>query len=210
MRREKDLRKELENLMTREEIMWAQKARSDWIVQGDRNAKYFQTIIKQRRVRNRILQIKTADGSTTEDMNVIENTLVDHFRKQYEEAKTKPIQGLMKELETLPIPKIDTQQQSHLDSPLFDAEIEMAVYQLGPHKALGPDGIPAFFYQKYWDIVRQDILNSVHAFFHLGSLFPLSVISLPWSLRLVSLRRSHTSNPLAFAMLLTKLSPKSW
>lgn len=71
---------------------------------------------------------------------------MDHFRKQYEEAETKPIQDLMNKLETLLIPKIDTQQQSQFDRLLSDAEIEMAIYQLGLHKAPGPDGRLAFFH----------------------------------------------------------------
>ena len=40
------------------------------------------------------------------------------------------------------------------------------MFQLGPRKALGPDGIPAFFYQEFWDIVRNDVFRIVHAFFH--------------------------------------------
>ena len=43
---EKELREDIENLMTREEIMWAQKARCEWIVNGDRNSRYYRTITK--------------------------------------------------------------------------------------------------------------------------------------------------------------------
>lgn len=138
----------------REEIIRAQKARSDWIVQGDRSTKYFQTVVKQRRAQSRILHLKTVDGNTTKDLKVIESTLVEHFRNQYAEVETKSIQTLMKELATLAIPKIDQHQQSYLYSLVTDAEIEKAVYQLGSHKAPGPDGIPAFFYKEYWSIVK--------------------------------------------------------
>ena len=41
LRNEKLLREDIENLMDREEIKCAQKARSNWIIQGDRNTKYF-------------------------------------------------------------------------------------------------------------------------------------------------------------------------
>nr|POE75248.1 line-1 retrotransposable element orf2 protein [Quercus suber] len=140
--------------MIRDKIIRAQKARSDWIVQGDRNTKYFQTVVKQRRAQSRILHLKTVDGNTTKDLKVIESTLVEHFRNQYAEVETKSIQTLMKELATLPIPKIDQHQQSYLNSLVTDAEIEKAVYQLGPHKASGPDGIPDFFYKEYWSIVK--------------------------------------------------------
>ena len=76
-------REELEILLHREEMMWAQKARCNWIILGDRNTKYFQTIVKLRRARNRILQLRTEDGSVIEDQKGIENLLVDHFQKSY-------------------------------------------------------------------------------------------------------------------------------
>ena len=80
VKKERDLRIDLENLMEREELMWAQKARSNWIIQGDRNAKFFQTVVKQRRARNRILQLKTENGNLTEDLNEIESMLVTYFK----------------------------------------------------------------------------------------------------------------------------------
>ena len=53
---------------------------------------------------------------------------------------------------------------------MTDEEIVWAVHQLNPHKSSGPDGIPAFFYQEFWSLVKQGVLNYVHAFFHSGTL----------------------------------------
>lgn len=44
--KERELREDLECLLQREELMWAQKARSEWILKGDRNTRYFQTVMK--------------------------------------------------------------------------------------------------------------------------------------------------------------------
>ena len=166
VRQEKELRLELEYLMEKEEIIWAQKARSNWITQGDRNSKYFQTLVKQRRARNRILQLRKADGNLTEDLSEIESMFLDHFKDQFKENDTKSLPQLMEELASLPIPKIDHHQKEELERPMTNAKIEWVVHQFGPHKALGPDGIPAFFHQYFWSIVRQDIISSTHAFFH--------------------------------------------
>ena len=54
--------------------------------------------------------------------------------------------------------------------PVTIKEIESTVFQLGPSKAPGPNGFPAFSYQEFWQIVKQDVCNSVQAFFHSGSL----------------------------------------
>ena len=63
----------------------------------------------------------------------------------------------MEELDHMPIPKLDQHQQQMLDRLVIDEEIEWVVHQIGPHKALGLDGIPTFFYQEFWSIVKQYI-----------------------------------------------------
>ena len=41
---------------------------------------------------------------------------------------------------------------------------------MGSYKAPGPDGIPAFFFQNFWGLVKTDVCNAIQAFFHYGSL----------------------------------------
>lgn len=70
MRKEKAIREELEVLLNREELLWAQKARSDWTLLGDRNTRFFQTVVKQRRARSRILHSKDRDGNLIETLRI--------------------------------------------------------------------------------------------------------------------------------------------
>lgn len=170
VRKERVIREELETLLHREEVMWAQKAKSDWIIIGEKDTKYFQTVVKQRRARSRILHIKMSDGTNTEDPVEIENILVNHFKSSYQDSTTVGFDSILASLSTLPIPQLSTQQCSLLNRPITNEEIKNTLFQLGPHKAPGPDGIPAFFFQEHWSIVKNDILNTVHAFFHLGYL----------------------------------------
>lgn len=163
-------REDLESLLQREELMWAQKARSEWILKGDRNTRFFQTVVKQRRAKSRIHCIKNAKGVLIEDPEGVEKIFVGHFNSAYEASNTSTVANIMEQLHTLPIPQFTGQQCYQLNRPVTLNEIENTVFQLGHFKAPGPSGIPAFFYQGFWQTVKYDICSTVQAFFHSGSL----------------------------------------
>lgn len=49
---------------------------------------------------------------------------------------------------------------SILSAPYCRDEIYRVVKQMHPSKALGSDGFPTFFYQKYWDIIGNKMVES--------------------------------------------------
>lgn len=61
------IRSMLEHLLDCEETLWAQKARQLWLIQGDRNTKYFHVVVNKRRIHNRITQIRGSNGAWIED-----------------------------------------------------------------------------------------------------------------------------------------------
>lgn len=71
VRKERELREEIEVLMNREEIMWAQKAGNEWILQGDRNTKYFQTLVKQRRLDVKFYILRLRMGLTLRTLRLL-------------------------------------------------------------------------------------------------------------------------------------------
>ena len=98
VRKEKILREELEGLLNKEEIMWAQKARNNWVLFGDRNTKYFQTVVRQRRIRRRIIHIKNEDGVLLEDPMEVENRLVNHFKASFVDTDPMDVGFILNEL----------------------------------------------------------------------------------------------------------------
>lgn len=91
VRKEEKLREDLEDLLIKEDIKWVQKARCDWVVQGDRNTKYFQTVVKQRRAKNRIVSLRKDDGTLTENFEEIESIIVSHFKDRFTETNPKSV-----------------------------------------------------------------------------------------------------------------------
>jgi hypothetical protein len=50
-------------------------------------------------------------------------------------------------------PELDSDEIAMLGANITDEEVKIAVYDMSPWKAPGPDGFPAGFYQHSWDTV---------------------------------------------------------
>lgn len=61
------------------------------------------------------------------------------------------------------------EENKMLTAPFTEEEIKEAVFSCYAEGAPGPDGLPFLFYQKFWDIVKADIIN-MFLDFHKGEL----------------------------------------
>ena len=59
-----------------------------------------------------------------------------------------------------------------LSRPYSREEVRVALFQMGPTKAPGPDGMNALFYQKFWHIVGNGVTDAVLDFLHTGHMVP--------------------------------------
>lgn len=55
-----------------------------------------------------------------------------------------------------------------LQQPFSGADVKEALNQMHPLKAPGPDGFPALFCQKYWNLVGPDVTTKVLAIYNNG------------------------------------------
>lgn len=65
---------------------------------------------------------------------------------------------------------ISTNVNMALTRSVTTEEIKLAAFQMGPLKAPGSDGFLGFFYQKYWQVVGEDVCSAVKNFFEGGYL----------------------------------------
>ena len=59
-----------------------------------------------------------------------------------------------------------------LSSEFIVDEIKAALFQMGTIKALGPDGMNALFYQKFWHVVGDSVVSAVLDYLNSGVMFP--------------------------------------
>lgn len=72
--------KELEDLLEKDQIWWAQRSRASWLKRGDRNTKFFHQKASQRRKRNWIHQIKNDAGEVFFEEEKIARVMTEFFQ----------------------------------------------------------------------------------------------------------------------------------
>ncbi|KAG5532409.1 hypothetical protein RHGRI_026893 [Rhododendron griersonianum] len=84
--REREIVKEIEILLLREEMAFHQRARVNWLSYGDKNSAFFHACMNQRRQRNQLLMLKAAGGNWVEDEDGINDLIYDYFSGLFESS----------------------------------------------------------------------------------------------------------------------------
>jgi hypothetical protein len=56
------------------------------------------------------------------------------------------------------ITQVTEEENTILTAPFSEEEVKVAIFQMEHNKVPGPDGFPAEFYQKFWDIIKGDLM----------------------------------------------------
>ncbi|KAL0361161.1 UNVERIFIED_CONTAM: putative mitochondrial protein [Sesamum radiatum] len=74
------LKGQLEELRSKEEIMWQQRSKAHWLWERDRNTKFFHSTATTRKKYNAIARLKDDRGTWREDRDGLEEVLLGYFR----------------------------------------------------------------------------------------------------------------------------------
>ena len=68
------------------------------------------------------------------------------------------------------IERVSHEENMMLTAPVTDGEIMEAFFQIPPTRAPGPDGFSGCFYQDHWEVIGNDVIKMIKAFWHSGKL----------------------------------------
>lgn len=156
--RRNQIRHQLEGILIQEELMWLQKSRCNWYSFGDRNTRYFHAIANNRRKRNRVEALKLQDDEWLYDVQAIKEAGSTYFEKLYQEEDG----ALDTVIFDKSYPPLDDDILFSLTEHIQPAEIKRALFDMGPLKAPGPDGLNPLFFQSQWEVVGPSIVSTVH------------------------------------------------
>ncbi|XP_074305500.1 uncharacterized protein LOC141640715 [Silene latifolia] len=120
-------------------LFWKQRAKNNWIRDGDACTKFFFNTVMTRR--NHYFKDVYGANLATESFDSFSNTSASLFSKISF--------------------RLNYDQQDTLSKPYTRKEVRKAVFQLGSLKSPGPDGIPALFYQKYRYHIKNEVTDAV-------------------------------------------------
>lgn len=86
------LKREINDLLSKEEKMWKQRSRVLWLHEGDRNTRYFHSRATHRYWHNRIEALENPMGEKCVDENGIANILVDFYQNLFTSASPSRIE----------------------------------------------------------------------------------------------------------------------
>ncbi|KAK2395425.1 hypothetical protein QL285_057163 [Trifolium repens] len=151
----KKTEQEMDDLLKNEELWWAQRAKAHWLLHGDKNTKYFHQEASQRKRKNNINFIEDKEGRRWLDEENIQRIFLNYFQDIFTSSNPSNIQNIVNVVHN----RINDNMFEILNRPFSADEVYKAMKQLKSNAAPGPDGLNAGFYQRYWDIIGQDITN---------------------------------------------------
>lgn len=156
---------QLSALHRQNDTKWAQRARLQWVQNGDNNSSFFFNSVRFRNHFKSITNILDLNGVTHTDHMGITSSFVRYFSDLW----TDPIGVSHEELISfLPneIPQISVNDAANLIKEVSKLEVFEALQSLLKGKSPGPDGFNAEFFRFYWNEIGDSVVSAVRYFFN--------------------------------------------
>lgn len=154
---QKEIMVRLELMLEQEEIHWFQRARVNWLKQGDRNTSFFHNFATKRRKKNTIKGLLDANGNRQEDGAAMCNIVQTYFQELFNSEVGDPDPHVLSDVQR----SVTQEMNTGLLAPFTYEEVKKALFQIGDFKAPGPDGMHAVFYKRFWDLLGDDLVQEV-------------------------------------------------
>jgi hypothetical protein len=134
---------EIARLLREEEIKWYRRSKSQFILEGDANTRYFHSVTNDRH-RKKLIHSLVQDEGTIEGHENHKS----YIKNYHKDLLCSPDEGnfSMVESRTDDILQVSVEENNFLNALYTEDEFKKAIFQMEHNKAPGPDGFPAEFY----------------------------------------------------------------
>ena len=159
-------KKELDDIYFTDELYWQQRARDQWLKEGDNNKTFFQKSATIRKKANLILSMEI-DGEISDSLPEIRNHILDFYKNLFAVEHIKKINFEANFWDKRYC--LSESDRGQLEMPFSEQEIRSAVFGSDAQGAPGPDGFSFLFYQHFYELIKDDLITLL-THFHSQSL----------------------------------------
>ncbi|XP_062028868.1 uncharacterized protein LOC133744853 [Rosa rugosa] len=152
----------------RQEAFWRDRAKVQWLTDGDKCTSFFHAYARNKTARARINCLHDGHSLLT-DLEDISNHVVTFYQSLY--GPGTPPRGIDEICNIIPN-LITGEENAMLTAMPSPEEIKRTVFSMNPSSSPGPDGFPGAFYHNCWDIVGADVVAFVQYFFQHNWWYP--------------------------------------
>ena len=133
------------------------------MIQGDRNTAFYHVSTLVRRKRNKILAIKDSVGEWLYEEEAIKNVIWSGFNDVYSSSLSSASWSIP--FNTLWQGKLADKEKVSISGAASVEEVKNALWSPKAYKAPGPDGLHAGFFNRFWLIVGNSVIDLVKKVF---------------------------------------------
>ena len=155
--------------MDRESKLWRQRAKIQWLKDGDHNTTFFHSKASQQRRKNYIKGLYNHEGQWNTNPSRIADTIMQFYQDLFTTSGPNSFEEILEQIPQV----VSTDMNQELTREFMAEEVEIALKQMAPLKSPGPDGMPPLFYQNYWSLVGNDVIDAIFSYLNSGTLLDL-------------------------------------
>ena len=153
------LKGDIEQLASLEEISWRQKTRALYVKEGDNNTQFFHKLANSHRNANFIKRIEV-DGVLYEDESDVHSQLVLFYQGQYEETELG-----RSTMDGLDFACIVEEERLTLEKEFTKEDVIQVLREMEGDKFPDPDGFTMAFFHNCWSVVENDVMDFFDYFY---------------------------------------------
>ena len=141
------------------------RAKVKWIKEGEKCKDFFLGLEKHRASSNTVYKVKNSDGILVTDENEIVETFANFFKNVYSSSieKDKVDSNLDNFLKNVNLKQLNAEEKIFIDRPISLEELKSAFKGLNKTSSPGIDGLTMEFYETYFEVI-QDLLLEYYNF----------------------------------------------
>jgi hypothetical protein len=142
----------LANFHREEQTKCATRAKVKHIQEGRNNRKYFHLISNGKHRKKRIFPLEQDEGTIVGQEN-LKTFITEYYNKLF--GAPVPCFLSLRDEVTQDTTQLSEEERTIITSPFMKEEVFEAISYMENNKAPGLDGFPAYFYQKFWPVIKK-------------------------------------------------------